>query len=43
MAGSFKSGSIGAIRNHNRNTGVGYPASRYAVGDGNKIGAASGK
>src|ERR1035437_9819448 len=43
MAGGFKTGSIRTVRNHDRNAGIGYPASRNAVGDGHKVGAASGK
>ncbi len=43
LAGDFKTGRIGTVRNHDRNAGVGNPASRNAVGDGNKVGAPSGK
>src|ERR1700681_4864188 len=42
LAGGFKTGSIGTVRNHDRYAGIGYPARRNAVGDGHKIGAASG-
>src|ERR1700677_1241629 len=42
MAGDFLSGSIGAIRNHDRNPGIGYPAFRNAVSEGYKVGAPSG-
>ena len=43
LAGGFDAGSVGAVRNHDRNAGIGYPASRNAVGDGHKVRAASGE
>src|SRR5208283_4049259 len=42
MADGFEAGSIGTIRNHDRNPGIGYPARRNAVGNRHKIGAPSG-
>ena len=36
-AGNFQAGSIGAVRNHDRNARIGNPSSRDAVGDGDKI------
>src|SRR6266481_1613447 len=42
FAGGVKTRSIGAVRNHDGDAGVGYPARRNIVGDGYKIGAASG-
>src|ERR1700676_2391264 len=43
LTGAFKTGSIGAVRNHDRNAGIGYPARRNAIRDSHKIGASSGK
>src|ERR1700690_174487 len=43
LAGSFKTGSIAPVRDHNRNPGIGYPARRDAVGDRHKIRAPSGE
>src|SRR6267378_1962877 len=43
VAGGFKTGSIGAVRNDDGYAGIGYPARRNAVGDGHKIGPASRK
>ena len=43
LAGGFKTGSIGTVRDHDRDARIGNPASRNAVGDGHKIGAASGE
>lgn len=43
MARGFQAGSVGAVRNHGGNAGVGYTACCQAVGDGDKIGAAAGE
>src|SRR5258708_36395177 len=43
LAGGFQTGSIGTVRNHDSNAGGGDPARRNTVGDGHKIGSASGK
>src|SRR5208282_2436116 len=43
LAGDFQPGSLGAIRNHDRDASIGNSASRNTVGDGHKVGAASGE